>query len=195
MIALQYNPETLSRTLQVKAVGTRVATVRRRCASRGRRSRPSSWTPRSTRSTSSTPATRWRPSRHRAAARRARDRCLPRHARLQRSDAWPTRARSRSPRSWRRSPVRLEPKRMVPVRITDFSITEEAFDPALNPIRAKVSLGLRVLSIDDLGFAHAAAASTWPTSSRRNGWRAWPRPARSTRSASAARIRATTSWG
>ena len=44
--------------------------------------------------------------------------------------------------------------RVVPVRITEFSITEEAFDPALNPIRAKVSLGLRVLSIDDLGFAH-----------------------------------------
>ena len=44
--------------------------------------------------------------------------------------------------------------RIVPVRITDFSITEEAFDPALNPIRAKVSLGMRVLSVDDLGFAH-----------------------------------------
>jgi hypothetical protein len=44
--------------------------------------------------------------------------------------------------------------RVVPVRLTDFSITEEAFDPALNPIRAKVSLGLRVLSVDDLGFAH-----------------------------------------
>jgi len=44
--------------------------------------------------------------------------------------------------------------RIVPVRVTDFSITEEAFDPALNPIRAKVSLGFRVLSVDDLGFAH-----------------------------------------
>lgn len=44
--------------------------------------------------------------------------------------------------------------RVVPVRLTDFSITEEAFDAALNPIRAKVSLGLRVLSVDDLGFAH-----------------------------------------
>jgi hypothetical protein len=42
--------------------------------------------------------------------------------------------------------------RIVPVRLTDFSITEEAFDPALNPIRAKVSLGMRVLSIDDLYF-------------------------------------------
>ena len=43
--------------------------------------------------------------------------------------------------------------RIVPVKVTDFSITEEAFDPALNPIRAKVSLGLRVMSIDDLGFS------------------------------------------
>ncbi|MBI2767719.1 MAG: hypothetical protein HYX53_17625 [Chloroflexi bacterium] len=42
--------------------------------------------------------------------------------------------------------------RAVPVRITEFSITEEAFDPDLNPIRAKVSLGMRVLSTDDLGF-------------------------------------------
>lgn len=44
--------------------------------------------------------------------------------------------------------------RIVPVRITECSITEEAFDTLLNPIRAKVSLGLRVLNIDDLGLAH-----------------------------------------
>jgi hypothetical protein len=44
--------------------------------------------------------------------------------------------------------------RVVPVRLTDFSITEEAFDPNLNPIRAKVSLGMRVLSVDDVGFTH-----------------------------------------
>jgi hypothetical protein len=44
--------------------------------------------------------------------------------------------------------------RVVPVRLTDFSVTEEAFDPNLNPIRAKVSLGMRVLNVDDLGFAH-----------------------------------------
>jgi hypothetical protein len=44
------------------------------------------------------------------------------------------------------------PRRIVPVRITEFSITEEAFDTSLNPIRAKISLGLRVLSVDDLGF-------------------------------------------
>jgi hypothetical protein len=45
-------------------------------------------------------------------------------------------------------------QRIMPVRITDFSITEEAFDPALNPIRAKVTLGLRVLCVTDLGFEH-----------------------------------------
>jgi hypothetical protein len=44
--------------------------------------------------------------------------------------------------------------RVVPVRVTDLSITEEAFDPTLNPLRAKVSLGLRVMSTDDLGFTH-----------------------------------------
>jgi len=44
--------------------------------------------------------------------------------------------------------------RVVPVRVTDFSVTEEAFDPSLNPIRAKLSLGMRVMSTDDLGFTH-----------------------------------------
>lgn len=45
-------------------------------------------------------------------------------------------------------------QRIVPVRLTEFSITEEAFDVNLNPIRAKVSLGMRVLSVNDLGFSH-----------------------------------------
>lgn len=48
--------------------------------------------------------------------------------------------------------------RVVPVRITDFSVTEEFFDPRLNPIRAKVSLGMRVLSVSDLGFDHRGGA-------------------------------------
>lgn len=43
--------------------------------------------------------------------------------------------------------------RIVPVKVSDVSITEEAFDPALNPIRAKVSFSLRVLSVDDLGYS------------------------------------------
>jgi hypothetical protein len=44
--------------------------------------------------------------------------------------------------------------RVMPVKVTDFTITEEAFDPSLNPIRAHVSLGLRVLTVTDLGFQH-----------------------------------------
>ena len=44
--------------------------------------------------------------------------------------------------------------RVVPVQVSSFSITEEAFDPALNPIRAKVSLSLKVLTVDDFGFNH-----------------------------------------
>lgn len=47
-------------------------------------------------------------------------------------------------------------KRILPVRITEFSITEEAYDQALNPIRAKASLGLRVLSYNDLSLTDPA---------------------------------------
>ncbi len=48
--------------------------------------------------------------------------------------------------------------RVVPVRLTSFSVAEEAFDPALNPIRAKVDLGMTVLTYmelkeDTLGFS------------------------------------------
>lgn len=43
-------------------------------------------------------------------------------------------------------------KRVVPIRLTELSITEEAFDQALNPIRAKVSLGLRILNYNDLSI-------------------------------------------
>ena len=45
-------------------------------------------------------------------------------------------------------------RRVVPVRLESLQITEEFFDQNLNPIRAKVSLSLRVLSVDDLGFGH-----------------------------------------
>ncbi len=50
--------------------------------------------------------------------------------------------------------------RIIPVRLTEFSITEEAFDPSLNPIRAKVSLGMRVLSVNDVDF-NAKAGSLY----------------------------------
>lgn len=48
--------------------------------------------------------------------------------------------------------------RIVPVKLADFSITEEAFDTRLNPIRAKVSLSMRVLSVNDLGFDHRGSS-------------------------------------
>jgi Contractile injection system tube protein len=44
--------------------------------------------------------------------------------------------------------------RVVPVRLTELTVTEEAFDPGLKPLRAKVSVTLRVMSTDDLGFQH-----------------------------------------
>lgn len=46
------------------------------------------------------------------------------------------------------------PQRILPVRLSSFSINEEAYDTLLNPIRAKVSLGLRVLSYNDLSLTH-----------------------------------------
>lgn len=49
-------------------------------------------------------------------------------------------------------------RRVVPVRVTEFTITEEAFNPALNPIRAKISLGLRVLNYQDLGLLSPGGA-------------------------------------
>ena len=46
------------------------------------------------------------------------------------------------------------PQRVLPVRLTSLSITEEAYDPLLNPIRAKAELSLSVLSYHDLGILH-----------------------------------------
>ncbi len=46
------------------------------------------------------------------------------------------------------------PKRVLPVRLTSFTITEDAYDTNLNPIRAKVSLGLSVLNYNDLPVTH-----------------------------------------
>jgi hypothetical protein len=50
------------------------------------------------------------------------------------------------------------PKRVLPVRLTGFTITEEAFDPHLNPIRAKVALDLAVLNYHDLGLVSIGGA-------------------------------------
>jgi hypothetical protein len=48
--------------------------------------------------------------------------------------------------------------RVTPVRLTSIEITEDAFDPNLNPIRAKVSLAMRVLNVNDVGFLTPAGA-------------------------------------
>lgn len=49
-------------------------------------------------------------------------------------------------------------KRIVPVRLTQFTITEELYDPSLNPIRAKVQLDMRVLTYEDLGLPSVGGA-------------------------------------
>ncbi len=43
-------------------------------------------------------------------------------------------------------------KRTLPVRLESLSIEEQAFDVNLNPIRAEISLSLKVLSYSDLEF-------------------------------------------
>jgi hypothetical protein len=40
--------------------------------------------------------------------------------------------------------------RVVPVLLNSFAVTEQAFDPQLNPIQAKVELGMRVLTYMEL---------------------------------------------
>src|ERR1700719_3907409 len=50
------------------------------------------------------------------------------------------------------------PQRVLPVRLTSLSITEEAHDQLLNPIRAKVDLSLTVLSYHDLSVTSPGEA-------------------------------------
>lgn len=45
------------------------------------------------------------------------------------------------------------PARVLPVRVKSVSITEQAFDQFLNPIQAKVQLGLRSLTVPELAQA------------------------------------------
>lgn len=50
------------------------------------------------------------------------------------------------------------PTRVLPVRLTGLSITEEAFDTLLNPTRAKVEISLTVLSYHDLKLTNPGHA-------------------------------------
>lgn len=49
-------------------------------------------------------------------------------------------------------------QRILPVKLSSLSITEEAYDPTLNPIRAKVAMDLAVLSYSDLRMTHPGYA-------------------------------------
>jgi len=51
------------------------------------------------------------------------------------------------------------PGRIVPVRITTFSVNEQAYSPTLYPIRAKVTLGLRILDATSFGDDDSATVS------------------------------------
>jgi hypothetical protein len=46
------------------------------------------------------------------------------------------------------------PRRIVPVILQGLSVTEEAYDVNLNPIRASATLTMRVLTYDDLPLTH-----------------------------------------
>lgn len=72
-------------------------------------------------------------------------------------------------------------QRVVPVRVTAMSVTEEGYDLDLNPLRATVSLTLRVLSVNDVGFASSAAARSLAHMGVRESL--------------AERVRTTTTWG
>lgn len=50
------------------------------------------------------------------------------------------------------------PMRVLPVRLTSFTIAEEAFDTHLNPIRATVDLDLTVLTYQELGLTSVGGA-------------------------------------
>jgi hypothetical protein len=48
-------------------------------------------------------------------------------------------------------------KRVMPVRLTELSINESAFDVNLNPIRASLSIGMKILTVSDLPAGHRGA--------------------------------------
>ena len=69
------------------------------------------------------------------------------------------------------------PTRVLPVRLSSLSITEEAYDTLLNPTRAKAEISLTVLSYHDLNVTTPGMRCSWCTRWPR---RSWPRPISST---------------
>jgi hypothetical protein len=157
VIALQYNPDTLSRTLQVQPVGEsgdRLEALRFKG--------PPNETIKLDAEIDATDQLEF-PDQNPVAAQLG---IFPQLAALE-TIVYPTSAQLQANNALAQSgtleiapaeaPLTLfvwSKTRTLPVRITDFSITEEAFDAALNPIRAKISLGMRVLTTNDLGFEH-----------------------------------------
>jgi hypothetical protein len=157
IIALQYNPDTLTRSLQVQAVGAegdRLEALRLKG--------PPNESIRLDAEIDATDQLEF-PDDHRTTVEMG---IFPQLAALE-TIVYPTSSELQSGNGLARSgtleiapaesPLTLfiwSRTRVLPVRFTEFSITEEAFDAALNPIRAKVSLGMRVLSVNDLGFSH-----------------------------------------
>lgn len=161
VIALQYNPDTLTRTLQVQAIGgegDRLEALRLKG--------PPNETIKVEAEIDATDQLEF-PDQNRTTTEVG---IFPQLAALE-TIVYPTSGELKSANelaqagtleiSPAESPLALfvwSKTRILPVRITEFSITEEAFDAALNPIRAKVSLGMRVLSVNDLGFGHKGGA-------------------------------------
>ena len=146
VIALQYNPDTLTPHAAGQGGGRRQPGPLRGAAAQGPAGRDDQARRRDRRDRPARvpgPEPERGAGRHLPAARGAGDdRLSDERAAHREQRARGGRARSRSCRWRRRSALFVWSKnRVVPVRITEFSITEEAFDPALNPIRAKVSLG------------------------------------------------------
>ncbi len=158
MIVLQYNPDMLSRTLQIQSAGTDGRDFSEALRLKG----PPVETFKLEAEIDATDQLE-RPGEHAATAQSGifpqlallETLAYPASAQLQANDA--RQASGELEILPVEAPLTLfvwSRTRVVPVRISEFSISEEAFDAALNPIRAKVSLGLRVLSVDDLGFAN-----------------------------------------
>lgn len=158
IIALQYNPDTLTRSLQVKGVGTEAGDRRETQRLVG----PPTETIKLEAEIDASDQLEF-PDQNRSAV----DVGIHPHLAALEVIVYPSSAQIQNNNSLAQSgtleitpmesPLTLfiwSKQRILPVLLTDFSITEEAFDPALNPIRAKVSLGMRVLSVNDLPFSH-----------------------------------------
>jgi hypothetical protein len=160
IIALQYNPDTISRTLQSQGVGTESGDRSEALRLKG----PPVETIKLEAEIDATDQLEFPDKKENKVATELG--IFPQLAVLE-SIVYPTSGHLQSNNSLAQSgtleiipmeaPLTLfvwSKQRVMPVKITEFSITEEAFDPSLNPIRAKVSLGLRVLSVNDVGFSH-----------------------------------------